>query len=80
MKFSFLSILKFLDTTEQRTIHRAYFFCKGDLLTQTNMKLGTLEDAKNICGQIYTPKICYNQTEASMLEDLIIRAEVLNPG
>ena len=43
------------------------------------MKLGTLEDAKNICAEIYTPKICHNETEASMLEELIIRAEVLNP-
>ena len=71
---------KFLDTTEQRTLHRAYFFCKGDKLTQMNMKLGTLEDAKNNCAQIYTPKICNNETEASLLEDLIIRAEIQNPG
>ena len=73
-------MLKFSDTTEQNTLHRAYYFCKGDQLTQTNMKLGTLDDAKKNCTQIYTPKICHNETEASVLQELIIRAEILNPG
>ena len=77
---TFSSRVKFQDFTEQRMLHRAYFFCKDDKLTQANMKIGTLEVARKTCADLYTPDICHNKTEAKLLEDMIIRAEILNPG
>ena len=61
-------------------LHRAYFFCKDDELTQANMKIGTLEEARKTCAHLYTPDICHNKTEATLLEELIIQAEIINPG
>ena len=61
-------------------LHRAYFVCKDDELTQANIKIGTFEEARKTCADLYTPDICHNKTEATLLEDLIIRAEILNPG
>ena len=63
---------------QERILHQAYYFCKDDNLSEATIKFGTFEEARRTCTKIYTPKICHNET--NLLEDLIMKAEDLNPG
>ena len=83
MEYNFvesITWLKFQDFAEQRNLHQAYYFCKNDDLTLVNLKIGTLKEARDFCSEVYTPKIFHNRTMTKLLEDLVIRAESINPG
>ena len=54
-----------MDYSQQQELYQAYFFCKGDSLTESSMKFGTLVEARKVCAEIHTPKICGNKCQTS---------------
>ena len=67
---------QFLDVAQQQSAFgRRFYFCLGDQIDTSNLKVGTLSEALISCDDmILTPDLCHNSTQANALIEVVQEA------